>query len=92
MPVQYCSHCFEGPRTPNTLRMSWSNLDLPKQPIIEEKWPPIKSRSTPSTPIRKSIGKTNSPANTVKHRPQWRSQIPTPAFISRQHRGKVAKA
>ncbi|CAC5379320.1 MAPKBP1 [Mytilus coruscus] len=44
------------PRTPNTLRMSWSNFDLPKQPIIEEKMPPFKSRSTPSTPIRKSIG------------------------------------
>ncbi|XP_076100520.1 uncharacterized protein LOC143069661 isoform X9 [Mytilus galloprovincialis] len=54
LPKEDDSH--KRPRTPNTLRMSWSNFDLPKQPIIEEKMPPFKSRSTPSTPIRKSIG------------------------------------
>ncbi|CAG2234910.1 unnamed protein product [Mytilus edulis] len=86
LPKEEDTH--KRPRTPNTLRMSWSNFDLPKQPIIEEKMPPFKSRSTPSTPIRKSIGKNILPSGT--HRPQWRSQIPTPAFISRLHRGSPA--
>lgn len=72
--------------------MSWSNFDLPKQTIVEEKTPPFKSRSTPSTPIRTSIGKIISPPKSGKHRPQWRSQIPTPAYISRLHRGNVADA
>lgn len=72
--------------------MSWSNFDLPKQPIIEEKSPLYKSRSTPSTPIRKSIGKTNLPPCSGYHRLQWRSQIPTPASYSRSKKGKVATA